>query len=178
MSTTPAVYLAYAPRGPGLMCAMFYFVEGRDVYGWWMGARDAEFTSAFFMLGDFFSARDTLFYATQGTDIYGGWRYEYSAARPELDKPVSVDEEMAHRLNQFQSAFAAEWLFFAGDSHIEDEVAAYGRGDLPVEPVNIKHARLQRLDKADVVWTYASPGFDMDVLDYLMGNWPLDYGAV
>ena len=30
----PKYYLAYAPRGPGLECAVAYFVEGNDVFAW------------------------------------------------------------------------------------------------------------------------------------------------
>jgi len=177
MNATPAVHVAYAPRGAGVMCALFYIVVGKDVYGWWGGAQGAEFVPAFFLLEDFFSTRDTVFFATRGSDIYGGWRYRYSDPHPDLDESVPVDEETCHRLNQLQYAFESEWLFFADDSHIEEELAAYGQGELAVQAANIKSARLHKLDQGDAVWTYTSPEFDMDVLDYLMERWPLDYNS-
>ena len=32
-------YLAFAPRGPGLMCALLYFFDDHNVYGWYTGSR-------------------------------------------------------------------------------------------------------------------------------------------
>lgn len=171
----PGVYLAYAPRGPGLMCALFYIVHDKDVYGWWIGSAGGEFPSAFFLLENFFSAEKTVLYATRGSDIYGGWTFDYSSSRPELDKPIPVDEDMCHELNRQQFAFASEWLFFEGARGIEEEIAAYGRQELAVQVVNVKSARLNKLNKDEAVWSYASPGFDMDILDSLMRKWPLDY---
>jgi len=178
MNTTPFVYLAYAPRGVGVMCALFYILVGKDVYGWWIGARDGEFAPAFFMLEGFFTREDTVFYATRGSDLYGGWVFDYSAPHPELDKPVEIDREVGHQLEQMQSAFADEWLFFDGDRHVEDELAAYTRDDLVVQVVNIRNARFHKFDQTDLVWSYVSPGFDRDVLNYLMDHWPLDFGSV
>src|SRR3970282_2109713 len=46
---TPNVFLADAPRGIGLRCALAYLASERDVYGWFLGARDdARTVSAFF----------------------------------------------------------------------------------------------------------------------------------
>ena len=34
---SPNVFLAYAPRGVGLRCAVAYFGAGRDAFGWFTG---------------------------------------------------------------------------------------------------------------------------------------------
>ncbi len=49
-------FLAYAPRGGGLLCAVVYRARGDDVYGWWVG-RDAnlEYPPAFFMLENYYT---------------------------------------------------------------------------------------------------------------------------
>lgn len=176
LATQPEVYIAYAPRGPGLECAVTYFVQGQDVYGWWIGFKDYAFPSAFFKLEEFFSPSDTIFYATEGTDIYGGWRYQYSRRHPELDAPLAVDDEICHKLDQLQDAFANEWLWIKGDPDSVEEEAAYARDEIAVQDVNIKHGRLGKLRTDSAVWTFESHGLNLDILDYLAMHWPLDYG--
>ncbi|MGH8648913.1 MAG: hypothetical protein ACREUP_06360, partial [Burkholderiales bacterium] len=68
--TTPQQLIVYAPYGVGVMCALVYFERGPDVYGWWIGARDAEWHSAYFMLEEFFTTRQTRFLAAEGMDLY------------------------------------------------------------------------------------------------------------
>jgi len=82
---------------------------------------------------------------------------------------------MAHELERMQDAFWAEWLFFSDDKGADAEVAAYASSELPLLAVNIKNNKLNKLDMADVIWTYASPGIDMDIIDYMRARWPLDY---
>jgi hypothetical protein len=173
--TTPVGYLAYTPRGAGLLAAVVYVAAEKDVYGWWTGASNSDFPSAFFLLEDFFRVSGTTFYATRGMDLYGGWAFNYSSSQPELDKPEPVADDLSHELEQLQDAFWAEWLFVSDDKGIEDEVAAYARSELPLQQVNIKIARLNKLDKEDVIWTYASPGIDLEIIDYMRQRWPLDY---
>ena len=91
--TTPQQFVAYAPYGVGLMCALVYFERGPDVYGWWIGARDAEWLSAYFKLDEFFTTRQTRFLATEGMDLYGGWKRLYSARETRLDKPEPATGE-------------------------------------------------------------------------------------
>jgi hypothetical protein len=47
-TTAPRTFLFVVPEGARLLCAVFYFEKGRDIYGWWIGARDAEYHSAYF----------------------------------------------------------------------------------------------------------------------------------
>jgi len=176
LPTQPQTYIAYAPRGPGLECAVTYFVEGDDVYGWWIGFKDYAYPSAFFTLERFFADADTIFYATDGSDVYGGWRYQYSRKQPALDKPVPIDDDISHKLDQLQDAFVNEWLWLKGDADSADESAAYAHDELAVEDVNIKHRRLGKLKKDAPVWTHESHGLNLDILEYLSTRWPLGYG--
>lgn len=172
---TPHCHLAFAPFGIGVMCALTYFERGNHVYGWWIGARDTEYQTAYFTLEDFYTKRNTLFYATSGSDLYGGWRYAYSFRKPELDKCVPVDDDAAHELERVQNVFVTEWLFFEGDERAQHERVDYDKSNFPLRPVNLRPVRLRRFDQSQPVWLYSSPGFDAGVLRYLQRYWPLDY---
>lgn len=177
MTTTPRSLIAYAPYGVGLMCALVYFERGDDAYGWWIGSRDAEYLTAYFKLEHFFSTKPTRFYASDGADLYGGWKRLYSARATELDKPVPVEDEVAHELERTQGTFVAEWLFFDDDSDIAAERAAYDSYNMPLGQVNVRAERLNKLDKHHAVWLYRSHDFQAEVLEYLQRFWPLDYRA-
>lgn len=174
-TSTPRTLVAYAPYGVGVMCALFYFERGADVYGWWIGARDLEWHSAYFKLEDFFTRKPTRFYASEGTDLYGGWKYCYSDPEPALDRPVAVADEAAHELERVQDMFVAEWLFFGDDPDADAERRAYDEYRLPLAHVNVRARRLNKLDKHQAVWTWRSHDLDAGVLDYLARHWPLDY---
>lgn len=176
LATQPESYIAYAPHGPGLECAVTYFVEGDDVYGWFIGFKDYAFPTAYFKLEDFFSTREAIFYATEGSDIYGGWRHIYSRRETKLDKPVRVDDDVCHKLDQMQDAFANEWLWLRGDPDNEAEANAYEQAEIAVQDVNIRHRKLGRLNKTGPVWTFESHGLNLDIVEYLSTRWPLDYG--
>ncbi len=173
--TEPRVFIAYAPFGVGVMCALFYFERANDVYGWWIGARDSEFHSAYFELEGFFTTKPTRFHATEGMDLYGGWKYLYSARAPALDKPVPIDDAAAHELDRMQGAFAAEWLVFEDDAHVAAEREAYGKMGLTLGHVAVRSKRLGKLDESQPLWLYRSHDFDPHVLDYLQSHWPLDF---
>jgi hypothetical protein len=172
---TPQSYIAFAPFGIGVMCALTCFERGNDVYGWWLGARDSEYESACFELEGYFTARPTRFYATAGMDLYGGWRFLYSSRTPQLDKPVPVEDEAAHELDRLQGEFVAEWLFFDDDERARQERIEYDKANFPLRHVNLRPARVGRFDRSEPVWVYRSHDFDMDVLRYLQRYWPLDY---
>jgi hypothetical protein len=176
LATQPESYIAYAPRGPGLECAVTYFVEGNDVYGWFIGFKDYAYPSAYFRLENFFSARDTIFYATEGSDVYGGWRYVYSRPEPRLDKPVAIDDAICHKLDQLEDAFANEWLWLRGDPGSAAEAKAYEQDEIAVQDVNVRHRKLGRLKKESPMWTWESHGLNLDIVEYLAAHWPLEYG--
>jgi hypothetical protein len=176
--TTPQQFIAYAPYGVGVMCALVCFERGANVYGWWIGARDAEWHTAYFKLEDFFTTRQTRFLATEGMDLYGGWKRLYSAREPELDKPEPVADDAAHELDRVQGMFAAECLFFEDDAAAAAERKAYERYNLPLAHVNVRAKMLNKLDKNRAVWAFRSHEFDGTILDYLQRHWPLDYRTI
>jgi len=167
--------IAYAPYGVGVMCALVCFERGADVYGWWIGSRDAEWHSVYFRLENFHTTRPTRFLATEGMDLYGGWKHLYSERQTALYKPEPVDEAVVHELDQVQDRFAGAWLFFEDDTGAVADRRAYDEYNLPLAHVNLRAQGLARLDKHDAVWSYRSRGFDGAVLDYLQRYWPLDY---
>ena len=170
----PKVFIAYAPFGVGVMCALFYIERGNDVYGWWTGARSSDFHSAYFKLEEFFTTKPTRFYASDGMDLYGGWRYLYSARKTDLDKPVPVEDAVAHELTRLQGVFAREWLVYENDSDAAAELEAYGRMGLILGHVAIRSKRIGRLAERQPVWIHRSHGCDMNVVEYLQKHWPLD----
>lgn len=172
---TPQSYIAFAPFGIGVMCALTCFERGKHVYGWWLGARDSEYESAYFKLESYFTTGATRFYATAGMDLYGGWRFLYSDRTPRLDKPVPVEDEVAHELDRLQGEFVAEWLFFDDDPRARHERIEYDKANFPLRHVNLRPVRLRRFDQSQPVWLYHSHDFDMEILRYLQRYWPLDY---
>jgi len=172
---TPQTHIAYAPWGAGLLCALVYLERGDDVYGWWLGARDVEWHSAYFRLAHFYTSKPTRFLASEGMDLYGGWKHLYTARTPDLDKPEPVDNDAAHDLDRVQGMFAREWLVFEDDEDAAAERAAYEKMGLPLGHVAVRSKRLGKLDESQAVWIHRSRGFDAAVLETLQQHWPLDY---
>jgi hypothetical protein len=160
-----------------LLAALLTLERGDDVYGWWLGARDAEWHSAYFRLAHFYSSKPTRLLATEGMDLYGGWKFLYNARHPALDRPEPVDDDAAHELDRAQALFAAEWLVFEDDPDASAERAAYEKMGLPLGHVAIRSKRLGKLDERQAVWIHRSHGFDANVLETLQRHWPLDYRA-
>ncbi|HTP94904.1 MAG TPA: hypothetical protein VMK05_03580 [Burkholderiales bacterium] len=173
--TTPQVYIAYTPRGVGLNCAVLYLERGDDVFGWWIGARNSDYLTAFFELENFFTTRETRFFATEGSDLYRGWRHVYSPPKAIIDRPSAPPDDVCHELDRAQDVFTREWLHFEGGPDSAAETRAYGELELAVQPVNIRARQLNKLDRSGVVWTYRSHGLEWKVIDHLGRHWPLDY---
>jgi hypothetical protein len=171
----PTVHLAYAPRGAGLLCAMFCVVSGEDLYGWYTGARANEMPASFFMLEHFYSTHATAFYRTHVTDVYAHWFLAFPPVEQPLDRPSPLPDALGHELERLQFVFAQEWLYYHADPERGQEVAAYRDLGLPVQEVNIRAQRLNKLNKDAPVWTFSGQRFDPNVLGYLSGNWQLDY---
>jgi len=99
---TPNVFLAYAPRGAGLRCALAYLASERDVYGWFTGPRqDASVGSCFFLLEDFYTPRKTRYEAVDQAELHSAW---------------SLDEARRHELEAYAEAELA-----AGDVNLRFE---------------------------------------------------------
>ncbi|MBI2312278.1 MAG: hypothetical protein HYU77_07250 [Betaproteobacteria bacterium] len=174
--TAPRTHIAFAPQGAGLLCALVYLERGDDVYGWFTGARNSDFTNAFFKLQDFYAASGgPVFYATEGMDLYGGWKYEYSVSAPELARPIPMTDDAAHELDRLQDVFTREWLFCEWEPGAAREIQGYRKLKLPVQRINVRTKALNRLDRSDAIWLYRSHDFAAPVLEYLAPRWPLDY---
>jgi len=173
----PASYLAYTPRGAGVLCALFYFAADKHVLGWYTGSQQGEFPATFFMLENFYSSEQTFFYRSQEDDVYGTW-LKYT---PDGDMPVKgrelVPDAACHELEHLQFTFIREWLFYPDDDGADNESAEYRKQGLPVQAVNIRSRKLNKLDKNDLIWTYATATVDMNVISFLMRHWPLDHDA-
>lgn len=167
-------YLAYAPRGAGLLSAVCYFALNDNIYGWYTGAQLHRFPASYFLLERYYSIHATAFYHSLENDVYGGWVLEFPPLQQRLDRPVPVPEDLCHEMTRMQIAFSREWLFYSDDPAESHEIDAFRQTRLPVQFVNIKSKRLNKLIRGEPVWTYASPNLDVNVIDYLRDNWPLD----
>lgn len=158
---TPDVFLAYAPRGAGLRCALAYLGSRRDVYGWFTGPRhDASVASQYFLLEDFYRPTATRYEAVDLEALHSSW---------------SLDEARRHELAALQEAFAHEWLFYRGDPRAVAQLEAYAEAELAAGEVNLRFARLDKLSKLQPNWTFYSSGFERSVLRQLSRHWPLEY---
>jgi hypothetical protein len=158
---TPQVFLAYAPRGPGLRCALACLASGRDVYGWFTGLRpDASLASAYFLLENFYANTPT----------------RYEAVDPqELHSPWSLDEARRHEVAAMQEAFAREWLVYRDDPRAVAELQAYAEAELGAGELNVRFERLAQFSTLQPTWTFYSQNFERPVLTHLAKHWPLDY---
>lgn len=161
---TPNVFIAYAPRGAGLRCALAYLGAGRDVFGWFAGPRaDASgAVSQYFLVEDFYTNRPTRYHAAELADLHSAW---------------ALDETRRHEAARLQDAFAREWLFTRDDPRATAELAAYAEAELAAGELNVRFERLSRFSTLQPNWTYYSPHFERGVLRHLARRWPLDYGA-
>ena len=159
---TPNVFLAYAPRGAGLRCALAYLASERDVYGWFIGQRpDASLASAFFLLEDFYSSRETRYEAVEDASLHSAW---------------ALDEARRHEAARMQETFSREWLFYADDPRAAAELQAYAEAELSAGgAVNVRIERLAKFSRLQPNWTFYSAGFERPVLHFLAKRWPLDY---
>ncbi|HET7597212.1 MAG TPA: hypothetical protein VFK15_09795 [Burkholderiales bacterium] len=178
VSEDPQSFIAYAPRGFGLLCALVYAAHGNDVDGWWIGPVDGAYRPSYFELADYFSPHETAFYTTRGGDLYGGWVCNYDARYPDLEAPIPVDEALVHALERMQFVFAQEWLTFSEDGDADAEAALYRNAELAHQEVNVKFRKLNRLAKDQPVWIYRSARLDGHLLRRLARNWPLQYWGI
>jgi hypothetical protein len=157
---TPRIFLCYAPRGPGLRCAVAYVPAGNDARGWFTGAGERGLESAYFVLEDFYTPLETRYVAVADADLHARW---------------TRDEAMCHELAQLQEDFSREWLFYRSDPRAAAQVGQYARDELALGEVNVRFDRLNRFSKLQPNWTHYSREFEHGVLKCLGKHWPLDY---
>jgi hypothetical protein len=157
----PQVFLAYAPRGAGLRCALAYLDSERDVYGWFCGPRDdTSVARRYFLIEDFHTPQPSRYEAVDEADLHSGWL---------------LDEARRHELAAMQEAFSREWLFWRDQPEAARELQAYAEAELAAGEVNVRFERLSKLSTQQPNWTFYSPGFERTVLRYLSGRWPLEF---
>lgn len=173
--TEPFSFLAFEPDGPGLMCAVMIIVEGENVYGWYTGPAGAKFAAAFFVLDRYYSTHETAFYHSVEDDVYDDWVLAYPPMEIDAGHHSPVPEELCHALERAQDAFVAEWLFYCDDPAAAADLEWYRKRSLPLTHAGIRCEKLNKLKEGEVVWTCASPGLDLNIIDFLRERWPLDY---
>ncbi|MBI2319997.1 MAG: hypothetical protein HYY28_01845 [Betaproteobacteria bacterium] len=171
----PHVHLAYAPRGAGVLCAMFWFVEQSDVYGWFTGAKGYEHPARFFMLEAYYATRETCCYLSAENDLYGQWLQATKTRPSRIDRPIPVPRDLCPELDRMQDAFVNEWLWFEDDPRHAEEASALRLHELPVLALNIQASKLNKLLPDGPIWDFWTPGADRHVAVYLSQRWPLDY---
>jgi hypothetical protein len=171
----PYVHLAYAPRGAGVLCALFWFVAEDHVYGWFTGAKAHEHPASYFMLEHYYSTRPTVCYCSAQDDPYGDWLIASSGGKSRTARRVPVSMELCRELGRMQDAFVREWLFFEGTPEFEAQAAALRARELPALAMNIRPSKLGKLVTGQPVWTFSSPGADAHIVRFLGERWPLDY---
>jgi hypothetical protein len=158
---TPNIFIAYAPRGAGLRCALAYLTSERDAYGWFTGPRhDTSVASCYFLLEGLFGKAATRYEAVDAADLHSGWL---------------LDEARRHELARMQETLVREWLFYRDDPRATAELEAYAEAELAAGEVNLRFERLAKLDKGQPNWTYYTPHFERTVLRHLAARWPLEY---
>ncbi|HJV80187.1 hypothetical protein [Noviherbaspirillum sp.] len=167
----PKIYISYSPGKLGSVFALFYFESGDDIYGWHIEARGLYFSAAFLMAEHFYANRTPHLYRSVQDDVYGPWTIDYPPTRDEIRCPVP--ESVGHELERAQSRFVEEWLFFKSDGDIEADESAYRTQALPVQEVNVKARRLLRMVRQDGVWTFMTPGLDINIVQFLRKYWRL-----
>jgi len=159
---TPNVFIAYAPRGVGLRCALAYLGSERDVYGWFTGPRaDGGIASEFFLIEGFYSIRPVRYEAVEAAALHSRW---------------ALEEARRHELAEIQEAFAREWLVYRDDLRAASEAAAYAEAELAASEPGLRFERLAKLSTLQPNWTYYSPHCERSVLRHLAKRWPLEYG--
>lgn len=157
----PNVFVAYAPRGNGLRCGLFYLTSGEDAYGWFTGPRDdLSVASQYFLLEGLYTMRPTRYDTVRADALHSAWL---------------LDEARRHELAATQEAFAREWLVYRDDPRSLKELEAYAEAELAAGEVNLRFERLAKLDRAQPTWTYYSPAFQGTVLRQLAKRWPLEF---
>jgi len=155
----PRIFVCYAPRA-GLRCAVAYLAGERDAYGWFTGRAEGGIESAYFVLEDFYTPRETRYVAVPEAELHSKW---------------TGDEAMCHELAELQEAFRREWLFYHSDPGAAAQLEEYARAELADGEVNVRFERLNRFSKAQANWTYYSHDCEHAVIESLSERWPLDY---
>jgi hypothetical protein len=170
----PQVHVAWAPHGAGVLCAAFWFAQGRHVYGWFTGARGETYPACFFALEDYYASEETVFYRSAQDDVHGPWMIVTAEGEVPIEH-APVPAEVCAELERAQDAFVREWLFYRNDAGQADDAAELQSRGVPLHEVNVRPKKLAKLQPGAGASTYTSVGADLNVIAYLSARWPLDY---
>jgi len=171
----PLVHIAYAPRGPGVLCALLHFADGPNAFGWFTGAAGHSVIASYFMLDGWYSDREARFFRSVENDAYGHWLVADTRGERPIDPPSPVPEAIVHPLVTMQGMFVAEWLAYPADPAFEKQAMQLReRGFIPAQ-INVRADRLGKFAPGAAIWTYSSSGIDVDLVRFLARRWPLDY---
>lgn len=171
----PLVHIACAPRGAGVLCALFHFAIGPDAYGWFTGATGHAVLASYFALERWYSDREPLLFRSVENDAHGSWLVADTQGERPIDPPSPVPAAVINELVAMQGRFAAEWLAYAADPGFESQAARLvERGFVP-GAVNVRPDRLGKFAPGAAIWTYSSSGIDLRLLRFLSRRWTLDY---
>jgi len=159
---TPRIFIAFAPRGGGLRCALGYIPAGDDVIGWYAGRTERGIESAYFLLESYHSRAPLRFAAVPEAALHSDW----------------IDDDAAHALSEVRELVVNEWLFYADELGAELQLAAYARSGLHAGDVNVRADKLARLDRGQATWTFYSREFEHGVLEALSKRWALDFSTL
>lgn len=159
----PRTFIAFAPRGGGLRCAIAYIPAGDDLIGWYVGRTEGGgMDRAYFLLENYYSRAPLRFASVPEALLHSGW----------------IEDDAAHALAALQEAFVNEWLFYADEVGAELQLAAYRERGLHAGDMNVRVDKLARLSRAQPNWTYYSREFEHGVLDALAKRWVLDFSTL
>ncbi len=88
----PHVHPAYAPRGAGALCAMFWIVEESHVCGRFTDAKGYEHPARFLMLEDYYATRETRCYISVVDDLYGQCRWTTRSTEAEPSYKEALEQ--------------------------------------------------------------------------------------
>jgi len=129
------------------------------------------------MLENYYSKRNTVCYRSAEDDVRGEWlQVSARGESPVASFPRSgpVPEPLCQELAHMQDAFIREWLFYRDDPVHAEEDAELRERELPTTGLNIRPKKLNKLQTDAPVWTYTSPGADLNVISFLAQHWTLD----
>jgi hypothetical protein len=126
-------------------------------------------SAAFFMIEHFYAERTAMLYRSMQDDVYAPWTIDYPLRRSPMRCPLP--DAVAHELERLQSVFVDDWLFFDNDPGNASERAAFRQRSIPVLAANIQNRRLSRLRRVGRQLEHATPGLDINVLEFLEKHW-------
>ena len=164
----PKVHLAFSTAGTGSVDAMFYIASDADIFGWYGRAKDQSVWAAYYMIESYYANKSTVLHRSIEDDLYQAWITDFPKGDVEIRCPVA--EPMQHELEQMQSQFLQEWLFFDNEPSIAAELAAYRSQQLPILGMNIKSRKLNRLVEHGEVRTYSTGSLDLYIVEFMQSH--------